>query len=83
MIAAPALAMHNKNSLKTAKLCGCYYCLEIFDPKDITDWTDKSKKVPSGTTALCPHCHVDSILADSCGVELTKENLEVIHKAWF
>ena len=82
MIKAPFLAMHNKENIRFAQKCGCYYCFEIFEPKNIKEWTDKTKKVPAGDTAICPYCGTDGVLADNCGMELTKENLESIHKAW-
>lgn len=82
MIAAPALALHNKKNINLAQKCGCYFCFNIFEPKDIKEWTDKTKKNPTGNTAICPHCNTDGVLPDNCGMELTKENLQEVHKTW-
>lgn len=40
-------------------LAGCFYCLKIFDVSAVQAWVDK------GETALCPFCHVDSVLVES------------------
>jgi len=65
----------NKNYLKESKKCGCYFCLNIFEPKNIKEWTD------NGETAICPFCHVDSVIDDS--QNLNKEFLEEASKYWF
>lgn len=70
---AAKFAMHNKDELKLAQTCGCYYCLAIFDPKEIKEWTD------DGDTALCPYCQVDAVLAGECD----REKLQQMHKYWF
>jgi len=39
-----------------APACYCFYCCEEIKTSDIEEWTDK------GHTAICPSCHIDSIL---------------------
>jgi hypothetical protein len=39
---------YNRSALARSDLCGCFYCLEVFAPSEIEDWTD------DGDTALCP-----------------------------
>lgn len=34
---AHVLSSHNRAQLDNSKLCGCFYCLKIFDPKLIID----------------------------------------------
>jgi len=71
------LSMRNKTALESVAKAGCYQCLEIYETKEIKEWTDQ------GQTALCPKCHVDSVIPSSSFNELTKEKLEEIKKYWF
>lgn len=66
----------NKIYLENSNTCGCYFCLNIFDPKEIIEWTDE------GETAICPKCHVDSIVGDST-LEINHKFLEEASKYWF
>lgn len=74
---APIYSMKNKKFIDESEVCGCYYCLEVFSKNDITDWTD------NGQTAICPKCHIDSVLSQSYGIELNKEQLQIVHDYWF
>ena len=47
----------NRKILTKSSRCGCFYCLKIFEPKEIKDWCD------NGTTAICPYCGIDSLLS--------------------
>lgn len=67
------LAMRNRASLATAARCGCYFCLEVYTPAEITEYTDGEE------TALCPRCNVDAVVA---GVE-DKKWLAEAKKIWF
>ncbi len=69
---APIQSMKNRKLLETTKECGCYSCLEVFDPKLIQQWTDQSQ------TAICPFCGIDSII-----IETDKKVLEAAKKYWF
>lgn len=76
------LAVHkfctgNKEQLMSDRVCECFHCLSIYDPKEIHAWIDK------GTTGLCPHCGVDAILSESSGYPITKEFLQKMHGRWF
>lgn len=73
---APKMSMKNKNSIQASVFCGCYSCLNIFNPSEITQWTDNSQ------TAICPKCNVDSVLPQ-INPELTHDNLKMIHDYWF
>jgi hypothetical protein len=74
---AAKFAMRNKSEIDFATKCGCYYCLAVFEPKEINEWTD------GGETALCPRCSIDSVIADVTGIALTEENLRKAHDYWF
>jgi hypothetical protein len=66
----------NKVYIDASEKCGCYFCLKIFKPKDIKEWTDK------GETAICPFCSVDSVIGDSTS-KIESEFLEQASKYWF
>ena len=69
-------SMHNRQSLESTERCGCFHCQAQFNPCEITEWTDE------GTTALCPHCGIDSVLS-SADVEYDADFLEAMHKRYF
>lgn len=73
---APIHAMKNKKFIDESEMCGCYNCMQTFSKNDIEQWTD------NGQTAICPHCSVDTVLAQSY-MNLDKENLQRIHNYWF
>jgi hypothetical protein len=68
---------HREQLLKDTK-CGCFYCLTIFNPKEISDWVEDI----SGT-AICPYCGIDSIVGVSSGYPITKEFLQKMNNYWF
>lgn len=37
IVIAHRYCMNNKNDLLKDKKCGCFYCLKIFDPKEIEE----------------------------------------------
>jgi hypothetical protein len=69
-------SLRNKKSIDSALKCGCYFCCQIFEPKEIKEWID------GGETALCPKCKVDSIIAEK-ETPLETEFLEKASKYWF
>jgi hypothetical protein len=75
---------HEKDILNS-KICGCFYCLNIFSPNEIQDWVEEPEDCPrgSGKTALCPNCGIDAVLPDNIEHEITKELLEDLHKEFF
>lgn len=70
--------MNNKDMLKNDSSCGCFYCLKIFSPSEITDWIPDTKE-----TARCPYCGIDSIIGESSGYPITKEFLKEMNDYWF
>ncbi len=66
----------NRDALQKSKLCGCFDCLEVFQPSEITEYL-------ADGTALCPHCRVDSVIGDASGFPVTKDFLEKMKKYWF
>ena len=75
---AHKFSSNHREALSQDKICGCFYCLNIYSPAEITDWIpDKAG------TARCPHCGVDAVLGESSGYPITKEFLTEMHAAWF
>jgi hypothetical protein len=64
---------HKERVLASNKV-GCFYCLEIFSPTEITEWTGDS-------CALCPHRGIDSVLPEF--EQLSPEFLSEMNKYWF
>jgi hypothetical protein len=67
---------HRKIVLDSEK-CGCFYCLSIFTPDAIKEWSDE------GQTALCPHCGIDSIIGSGSGFIISVTFLREMHERWF
>lgn len=76
--AAHKYCTNNKEALLGDPVCGCFYCLEIFRPTEITEWIPETKG-----TAVCPYCGVDSVIGESSGFLITKEFLTKMHSYWF
>ena len=77
VFAAHGFANNNWDTLIRSTRCGCFYCLRMFSPKEITRWTD------NGTTAVCPYCGIDSVIGDKSCWPVTKEFLEKMKTYWF
>ena len=77
-IKAHEFSSNNKKQLSQDTKCGCFYCLTIFDPKEIKFWiSDKHG------TATCPYCGIDSVIGESSGFPITAEFLEKMKAYWF
>ena len=74
---AHRLSIYNKPSIMKSKICGCFYCGKIYPATSIRSFID------NGTTALCPHCGIDSVIADADWKDLTREFLEKMHIRFF
>lgn len=77
-IEAHRYSSNHKEQLVKDKICGCFYCLEIFNPKEIKEWIQDAKG-----TAICPFCGIDSIIGDSSGYPITKDFLKEMRNYWF
>lgn len=78
IIAAHDYCTNNRKYLRNDSVCGCFYCLSIFSPTEITDWLDESDG-----TVLCPRCGIDAVIGESSGYPITKGFLEEMQKYWF
>lgn len=77
-ISAHKFSSNHKQQLLSDKKCGCFYCLKIFDPKEITNWIEDEDG-----TAICPYCGIDSVIGESSGYPITEEFLAKMQKHWF
>lgn len=75
--AAHKYSFRNREFIEKSKLCGCFYCVTVFAPEAIKEWTDE------GQTALCPHCDIDSVLSDFMGTPISEPFLQAMHYRWF
>jgi len=93
---AHKFSSNNMEALKKDKVCGCFYCLQIFSPSVIERWIrhkkptvkDKTGKInqwiyDENETAFCPYCGVDSVIGESSGYHITREFLEEMNCYWF
>jgi hypothetical protein len=70
-------SIQHRAELEASAVCGCFYCLSIFPPVDISEWTD------DGQTAICPNCPVDSVIGAASGFPITQEFLQRMHDKFF
>ena len=78
IIAAHEHSINHKSKILKDKKCGCFYCLKIFSPAEITDWIEDKFG-----TAICPYCGIDAIIGESSGFPITKEFLSKMKNYWF
>ena len=67
----------NRQKLSQASVCGCFYCLRIYDPKEIVWESDEDN------TAMCPYCGIDAVIAESQSLPVTKAFLKKMREFWF
>ena len=70
-------SIYHADDLKQKTKCGCFYCLEIFTPDEITNWTD------DGKTALCPFCGIDAVIAETTERQISTSFLKEMNQYWF
>jgi hypothetical protein len=91
----PGIVLAHKHSsahrqeLMASGICGCFYCLKIFEPTKVNEWTDyppgtqEGQELVLGTTALCPCCGIDSVIGDRSGFPITGQFLAQMKQRWF
>lgn len=70
-------SIYHRDEIYQSGPCGCFSCLETFEPRVIEEWTDR------GDTALCPFCGIDAVLGDASGYPVTEEFLAAMNARWF
>lgn len=82
VIEAHRFSSNNYPALLNDNKCGCFYCLNIFDPKEVEEYIQESDDENSGT-AICPYCGIDSVISESSGYPITPEFLKKMYRRWF
>ena len=81
--AAHKFSSNHRAELEKDRICGCFYCLRVFSPAEITEWIEDDNPIDSRGTAVCPYCGVDSVIGESSGYPITEQVLKAMHKVWF
>jgi hypothetical protein len=71
----------HRDEIERSEACGCFYCLAVFKPDAIEDWTDEQDGV--GQTSLCPQCGIDSVIGSESGFPIGEAFLKEMHHRWF
>ena len=82
-IKAHKFSNNHMEQLKNDKLCGCFYCLEIYSPSEINEWIVADNDCDRYGTANCPYCGIDSVIGESSGYPITKNFLTKMNRYWF
>ena len=77
-IDAHKFSINHRMELEKDTVCECFYCLRIFDSKEITECIEDTFG-----TAVCPYCGIDSIIGAYTGYPITHEFLERMYQHWF
>ena len=76
----------HRPAVEQSRICGYFFCLELFAPTEIRKWTDRpvgGTRGP-GQTAICPRCGVDAVLPEGDGLyPMGVELLRRMHGWWF
>lgn len=70
-------SFYNREEIEQSKVCGCFYCLEVFQPSEVNLWMDDL------STAICPRCGVDSVLGSQSGFPIETKFLKQMQEYWF
>ena len=76
IVSALKHAINNEDEVKASEQAGCFHCLEIFEVGDI-------EENEGATSAVCPHCDVESVIGDAAGFPLTEEFLDELRQHHF
>jgi hypothetical protein len=55
-----------RDHILAVKIASCYHCIRHFYSSSIREWTDGE------LTAICPKCHIDSVVAGKVDKETLK-----------
>lgn len=90
LVRAHAHCNQNREALTLSARCGCFYCLAVYNPLEITRWVDppnidtwSGPEDGTGRTALCARCGINAVLAEAAGYPLTEVFLDTMHNRWF
>ena len=72
-----AYASHNKQLIENANKCYCFHCMGIFESREISSYVEGEQ------TALCPTCHIDTVIPDSIDETIDENVITEMHDYWF
>lgn len=79
LVATHRHSSRHREEVEGSTACGCFYCLETFEPAEIEQWLTERTG-----TALCPRCSIDSVIGDRSGYPVTEPTfLHAMHEHWF
>ncbi len=81
-VRAHAQSSHHREELASSDVCGCFYCIQIYNPAEIKEWVDKDEN-GIGSCALCAKCGIDSVIGSASGYPITEDFLRKMHNYWF
>ena len=80
----------HRAELLASERCACFFCLAVFSPQAIVEWTDAPEDAAAdsddnevGTTALCPACGIDAVIGSAAGFALQPDFLRAMRARWF
>ena len=82
LVKAHGYCSNHKPELEQDRICGCFDCLNIFSPSEITEWVIERTKIDWRGTAICPHCGDDTVIGESSGFPITKKFLKEMNRYW-
>jgi hypothetical protein len=75
-------SIFHQSQIMQSEVCGCFYCMSTFSPREIKEWTDIDS--PLGATALCPQCGIDSVIGSASGFPIDDNDFLIqMNKYWF
>jgi hypothetical protein len=75
-------SIDHREEVLASEQCGCFCCLAVFLPAEITEWNDQDH-AGVHQTALCPRCGIDSVIGSGSGYPITPAFLERMRAHWF
>ncbi len=76
-VVANEFSMKNKKQLEKSENCGCFGCIKLFKPSEVTEY------IPGEDTAVCPYCGTDAVLGDYSGFPVTLEFMKEMNEEMF
>lgn len=70
LTAAHKHCTNNYDEICSSKICGCFYCLEIFLPDKVDHWLEEGD---GQSTALC-YCGIDAVISGQSGYPINKKH---------
>lgn len=70
-------SFRRRDEIEQSETCGCFYCFSTFEPVAIHQWLDDS------STAVCPHCGMDSVIGSVSGFPLDRDTLGHMYRELF